>query len=43
MLKLHMTCLDGWSAVLEAYAKQFNITKLKSLVTELQVSAASIM
>lgn len=26
-------CLDGWSAVLEAYAKQFNITKLKRIVT----------
>lgn len=28
-----MRCLDGWSAVLEAYAKQFNITKLKRIVT----------
>lgn len=26
-------CLEGWEKVLEAYAKQFNITKLKHVVT----------
>lgn len=27
--EIYVSCLEGWSAVLEAYAKQFNITKLK--------------
>lgn len=31
--EIYVSCLDGWSAVLEAYAKQFNITKLKRIVT----------
>lgn len=31
--EIYISCLDGWSAVLEAYAKQFNITKLKRIVT----------
>ncbi|MCI1219120.1 MAG: 2-C-methyl-D-erythritol 4-phosphate cytidylyltransferase [Bifidobacterium sp.] len=26
---IEVVCIDGWSAVVEAYAKQFNITKLK--------------
>lgn len=30
---IYVSCLEGWSAVLEAYAKQFNITKLKKIVT----------
>lgn len=29
---IYISCLDGWSTVLEAYAKQFNITKLKRIV-----------
>ncbi len=29
---IYVSCLEGWSAVLEAYAKQFNITKLKRIV-----------
>ena len=31
--EIYVSCLEGWSAVLEAYAKQFNITKLKRIVT----------
>ena len=30
--KIYVSCLEGWSAVLEAYAKQFNISKLKRIV-----------
>lgn len=30
--EIYVACLDGWSAILEAYAKQFNITKLKRIV-----------
>ena len=28
-----VVCLDGWHDILKAYAKQFNITKLKSVVS----------
>ena len=28
-----VVCVDGWERVLEAYAKQFNITKLRPVVT----------
>ncbi|MCR5784399.1 MAG: 2-C-methyl-D-erythritol 4-phosphate cytidylyltransferase [Eubacterium sp.] len=28
-----VTCLDGWQEILKAYAKQYNITKLKWVVT----------
>lgn len=31
--EIYVSCLEGWSAVLEAYAKQFNITKLRRIVT----------
>lgn len=31
--EIYISCLEGWNAVLEAYAKQFNITKLKRIVT----------
>lgn len=31
--EIYVSCLEGWSAVLDAYAKQFNITKLKRIVT----------
>lgn len=27
-----VVCLDGWQAILKAYAKQFNITKLENIV-----------
>lgn len=30
--EIYVACLDGWSAVLEAYAKQFNITKLRTII-----------
>lgn len=29
---IYVSCLEGWEMVLEAYAKQFNITKLKRIV-----------
>lgn len=29
---IYVSCLEGWEKVLEAYAKQFNITKLKRIV-----------
>ena len=31
--QIYVACLEGWSAILEAYAHQFNITKLKRIVT----------
>lgn len=30
--EIYVTCLAGWEMVLDAYAKQFNITKLKRIV-----------
>lgn len=30
--EIYVACLEGWEAVLNAYAKQFNITKLKQIV-----------
>mgnify|MGYP002524440219 CR=1 FL=1 len=30
--EIYVACLEGWENVLEAYAKQFNITKLKRIV-----------
>ena len=30
--EIYISCLEGWSTILEAYAKQFNITKLKRVV-----------
>lgn len=30
--EIYVACLEGWDAVLNAYAKQFNITKLKRIV-----------
>lgn len=29
---IYVSCLEGWDRVLEAYAKQFNITKLKRII-----------
>lgn len=31
--EIYVACLEGWNAVLDAYARQFNITKLKKIVT----------
>lgn len=31
--EIYVSCLEGWGAVLDAYAKQFNITKLRRIVT----------
>ena len=30
---IEVVCVEGWERVLEAYARQFNITKLKDIVT----------
>lgn len=30
---IYVSCLEGWSTVLDAYARQFNITKLKRIIT----------
>jgi len=30
--EIYVVCLEGWGAILDAYAKQFNITKLKRIV-----------
>lgn len=30
--EIYVSCLEGWNTVLDAYAKQFNITKLKRIV-----------
>lgn len=30
--EIYISCLEGWNKVLEAYAKQFNISKLKKIV-----------
>lgn len=30
--EIYVACLEGWDAVLSAYSKQFNITKLKQIV-----------
>lgn len=40
--EIYVSCLEGWNAVLEAYAKQFNITKLKRIVTGGTTGQASI-
>lgn len=31
--EIYVACLEGWNMVLDAYAKQFNITKLKRIVS----------
>lgn len=40
--EIYVACLEGWEAVLEAYAKQFNITKLKRIVLGGATGQASI-
>jgi len=30
--EIYVACLDGWTSILDAYARQFNITKLKGIV-----------
>ena len=30
--EIYVVCLDGWENILTAYAKQFNISKLKKIV-----------
>lgn len=37
-----VACLDGWEGVLDAYARQFNITKLKKIVKGGEDGQASI-
>lgn len=31
--EIAVVCIDGWQSVLQAYANQFNITKLKCIVS----------
>ena len=33
---IEVVCLDGWHEVLSAYARQFGISKLESIVNELK-------
>lgn len=40
--EIYVACLEGWEAVLSAYAKQFNITKLKHIVIGGATGQASI-
>lgn len=40
--EIYVACLEGWDAVLNAYAKQFNITKLKRIVIGGSTGQASI-
>ena len=40
--EIYVSCLEGWKMVLEAYAKQFNITKLKRIVTGGETGQLSI-
>lgn len=40
--EIYVACLDGWDAVLSAYAKQFDITKLKRIVIGGATGQASI-
>ena len=39
---MEVVCIDGWHEVLSAYAKQYNITKLKWIVSGGQTSQESI-
>lgn len=40
--EIEVVCIDGWQEVLKAYAKQFNITKLKYVVTGGETGQESI-
>ena len=40
--EIEVVCIDGWQDVLKAYAKQYNITKLKWIVTGGQSGQESI-
>lgn len=40
--EIYVACLEGWEAVLNAYAKQFNITKLRRIVMGGATGQASI-
>lgn len=40
--EIYVSCLEGWNTILEAYAKQFNITKLKSIVVGGETGQKSI-
>ena len=39
---IYVSCLEGWETILKAYADQFNITKLKGIVTSSQIPQESI-
>ena len=40
--EIYVACLEGWNAILDAYAKQFSIDKLKRIVTGGATGQASI-
>ena len=40
--EIEVVCIDGWQSIVEAYAKQFNITKLKYIVTGGETGQESI-
>jgi len=40
--EIEVVCIDGWQSIVDAYAKQFNITKLKYIVTGGNSSQESI-
>ena len=40
--EIYVACLEGWNMVLDAYAKQFNITKLKRIVAGAATGQGSI-
>lgn len=39
---IYVSCLEGWETILKAYAEQFNITKLKGIVTASKTPQESI-
>lgn len=39
---IYVACLEGWGKILESYCKQFNITKLKTIVTGGETGQESI-
>lgn len=39
---IYVSCLEGWETILKAYAEQFNITKLKGIVTSSKTPQESI-
>ena len=40
--QIYVSCLNGWEPILKAYADQFNITKLKGIITASETPQESI-